>query len=782
MNKLEFSSRHLTVVESYSNLGALAAKMAAWNNDPKHKILGPIGARVVGFVGAIFASLADFFMHLALASGKSPASISVLPFRAGFKLPRDLHLSSPLVHLMQSIHGFFHTFIAPLLMLIDPDRAYRMSNKTEAELHFHKNQAEALKQQVKAQDLQIDNLSKITKHLNGEIEKLDQEVEKLKVEIKDAKGDVTKLQQELSDKSNEVQALITKKNEQDQQVKELTEQKALLEKELSEQTKKMQESQASKLDLAQRLTLLTDQKDQYEQSLNQKEADLQAALKDSEAKSQSIKNLESEIKECKDIIVDLKNELRVCHEQLKLKLKEDPHSKTVKSLEDQLAIQKKQIEEATSRSEQTQWQLTALQNEKIALKQQLDDINHRYSQLKSEMQTKEKLLGLAEETQESLEKQLGSLQKSLKAKEIDLAILTASDIASEQGIIPPLNLASSALDGSVKEINHVVLNKADEIFGSLSEESPSIPLPPPPPNLGQTSKTSFSLEEQGEQALSVNGSLLEAIRKAADLKNRVGSKDSMRQTDKIALQLELKHKKKVDIYFEQRSKGGIANIKRYIKEILDFLDEALKNKEVEALEKLNKEQLIADEKLSQSNLFMSFIPGLNNADDFKGALLKYIDYFENFLKYTQVRMDVIIKAAEEQKKVDDAAQEALRAEKAKKEEEINRIKKGLLKKEDALKSLEFKKGNYKKYADDPEEFIDVLNDLNEKSYVSRNKTNVYISQRTDKKMNNLSDLQSAIKTLTESILKSPQAYYQPTDDYKLIVDIVKWINDQEYKR
>ncbi|MBN9378285.1 MAG: hypothetical protein BGO14_06435 [Chlamydiales bacterium 38-26] len=779
MSKIEFSSHHLTAVESHSNLGALAAKMAAWNNDPKHKILGPIGARVVGFVGAIFASLADFFMHLALASGKSPASLAVLPFRAGFKLPRDLHLSSPLVHLMQSIHGFFNTFIAPLLMLIDPDRAYRMSNKTEAELHFHKKHAEALKQQVKAQNLQIDNLSKITKHLNGEIEKLDQEVEKLKGEIKDVNGDFTKLQQELDEKKDEIQELTTKKNAHDEQLKELGHQKDLLEKQLAEHVKKQQESQTATLDLAQKMTLLRDQKDQFEQSLKQKEDELHAALKESEEKSQCIKNLESEIENYKNTLADVKKELQECHEQLKGRLKENSDSTTVKDLQGKLEIQKKQIEEATKKSNQTQLQLTALQNEKIALKQQLDDLHHKYSQLKGEIETKEKLLGIAEQTQENLETQLGSLQKSLKNKEIDIAILTASNEDSEPYIVPPLNLSSSVLDGSVKEINHEVLNKADQIFGSLSEESSNIPLPPPPPNLGQTSKTSFSLEEQGAQALSVNGSLLDAIRKAADLKNMVGSKDAMRQTDKIALQLELKHKKKVDIYFEQRSKGGIANIKRYIKEILEFLDEALQNKDVEALGKLNKEQLIADEKLSGSNLFMSFIPGLNNADDFKGALLKYIDYFENFLKYAQVRMDVIIKAAEEQKKVDDAAQEALRAEKAKKEEEINRIKNGLLKKEEALKPLEFKKGYFKKYADEPEEYIDVLSEM---SVVPLSKTNVYISQRTNKKINTLTELQTTIKTLTESIKKSSEVYYKPTEEYRVIKDIVEWINEREYKR
>lgn len=779
MSKIEFSSHHLTAVESHSNLGALAAKMAAWNNDPKHKILGPIGARVVGFVGAIFASLADFFMHLALASGKSPASLAVLPFRAGFKLPRDLHLSSPLVHLMQSIHGFFNTFIAPLLMLIDPDRAYRMSNKTEAELHFHKKHAEALKQQVKSQNLQIDNLSKITKHLNGEIEKLDQEVEKLKGEIKDVNGDFTKLQQELDEKKDEIQELTTKKNAHDEQLKELGHQKDLLEKQLAEHVKKQQESQTSTLDLAQKMTLLTNQKDQFEQSLKQKEVELQAALNESEAKSQSIENLKLEIEDYKKSLADVRNDLQKCLEQLKGRLKENPESTTIKALQDELERQKKQIEETTKKSAQTEFQLTALQNEKMALKQQLNDIHHKYSQLKGEIETKEKLLGIAEQTQEELEKQLGSLQKSLKNKEIDIAILAASNEDSEPYIVPPLNLSSSALDGSVKEINHEVLNKADQIFGSLSDESSSIPLPPPPPNLGQTSKTSFSLEEQGEQALSVNGSLLDAIRKAAHLKNMMGSKDPMRLTDKIALQLDLKHKKKVDIYFEQRSKGGIANIKRYINEILDFLEEALQNKDVEALGKLSKEQLIADEKLSQSNLFMSFIPGLNNAEDFKGALLKYIDYFENFLKYAQVRMDVIIKAAEEQKKVDDAAQEALRAEKAKKEEEINRIKKGLLKKDEALKPLEFKKGYYKKYADEPEEYVDVMMEM---TVVPLSKTNVYISQRTDKKMNSLSDLQSAIKALTESISKSPDAYYQPTDDYRLMVDIVEWINEREYKR
>lgn len=782
MSKIEFSSHHLTAVESHSNLGALAAKMAAWNNDPKHKILGPIGARVVGFVGAVFASLADFFMHLALATGKSPASLAVLPFRAGFKLPRDLHLSSPLVHLMQSIHGLFNTFIAPLLMLIDPDRAYRMSNKTEAELHFHKKHAEALEQQLQAQNLQIDNLSKITKHLNGEIEKLDQEVEKLKVEINDVNGNFAKLQQELNDKKNEIQELITKKSEHDKLLTELTDQKVLLENELAEQTKMKQESQAATIELAQKMTLLTDQKDQYEQSLNQKEVDLQAALKDQDAKGQWIKKLESEIEDYKNTLANVNKELQACREQLKGKLKEDPHSPTVKALEGKLEIQKKQIEEATKKSHQTQLQLTELQNEKIALKQQLDDIHQKYSHLKVEIDTKEKLLGIAEQTQKNLENQLGSLQKRLKDKEIDLAILTASDGDSEPSILAPLNLASSTLDGSVKELNHEVLNKADQIFGSLSEDSsnsPNIPPPPPLPNLGQTSKTSFSLQEQGEQAKSVNGSLLEAIRKAADLKNAVGSKDAMRQTDKIALQLELKHKKKVDIYFEQRSKGGIANIKRYIKEILEFLDEALQNKDVEALGKLNKEQLIADEKLSGSNLFMSFIPGLNNADDFKGALLKYIDYFENFLKYAQVRMDVIIKAADEQKKVDDAAQEALRAEKAKKEEEINRIKNGLLKKEEALKPLEFKKGYFKKYADEPEEYIDVLSEM---SVVPLSKTNVYISQRTNKKIQTLTELQTTIKTLAESIKKSSEVYYKPTEEYRVIKDIVEWINEREYKR
>jgi hypothetical protein len=93
-------------------------------------ILGPITARVMGVVVIPFSALADVFSHGSLALLKGGIGLILLPYNCvamaffpEHSLPKDLELSSAMVHLMRTIDSLSIGVFLPFLVLLNPTKA-----------------------------------------------------------------------------------------------------------------------------------------------------------------------------------------------------------------------------------------------------------------------------------------------------------------------------------------------------------------------------------------------------------------------------------------------------------------------------------------------------------------------------------------------------------------------------------------------------------------------------------------------------------------------------------
>lgn len=127
MNKVNAASP-FTTLERFSLTAKCTTQMMKWNHAGKCRVAMKIAARIVGCVAVIFAVLTDLFIHHGLTLAKA----LVIPFAIPLKIclrnyPSDLDLSSPIVHLKVAIDCWPKFFLLPILIVIDPDRAYRAS-------------------------------------------------------------------------------------------------------------------------------------------------------------------------------------------------------------------------------------------------------------------------------------------------------------------------------------------------------------------------------------------------------------------------------------------------------------------------------------------------------------------------------------------------------------------------------------------------------------------------------------------------------------------------------
>lgn len=182
-----------TSIERFSLTAKCTQTMMKWNHSDKQRILGQVSARIVGCIAVSLAIIADIFFHLALALSKGSIVWPTKPFKLCFpKIPRDLDVSSPVVHFMFAIDRGTKIASLPFIMIFDPDRAYRgaqtdgISNK---ELLYYKNKLKDLEQgqkNKKEDPLEIARLSKELENMKLQAKKLNEENAKKQADIKGA--------------------------------------------------------------------------------------------------------------------------------------------------------------------------------------------------------------------------------------------------------------------------------------------------------------------------------------------------------------------------------------------------------------------------------------------------------------------------------------------------------------------------------------------------------------------------------------------------------------------
>lgn len=177
----------LTPIERFSLTEKFTHKMTGWNHSVKHPKLGPAGARILGCACVAFTSLADVLIHAALAFGKGAAALSVLALRCCITVPRDLHLSSSLVHLMNAVRSIFNAAILPFICLLNPDRAYRIvhphtiENKKDQNATIENGPTQST-ESIQEKNAKLEDEIKIAKN---DLEKRSEEIEKLNKDLQE---------------------------------------------------------------------------------------------------------------------------------------------------------------------------------------------------------------------------------------------------------------------------------------------------------------------------------------------------------------------------------------------------------------------------------------------------------------------------------------------------------------------------------------------------------------------------------------------------------------------
>ena len=217
--------RPLTALENFSLTEMFTTKMHKWNHDTVHPVLKPIAARIVGCALVAFAALADVLVHAALTLGKTVAAVAVLPFRPFFNLPQDVELSSPLIHLMRSTHSIFNVVILPLLCLLDPDRAYQITQTTNIVKLKHKitKLQQEFNEEQKSNQTVVEVLQKDYIEAQNKIEQLNANIEKLKKETKEP---VNPSLLAISEEEEQIATLIKEKAGFEEQVENLRKEKS----------------------------------------------------------------------------------------------------------------------------------------------------------------------------------------------------------------------------------------------------------------------------------------------------------------------------------------------------------------------------------------------------------------------------------------------------------------------------------------------------------------------------------------------------------------------------
>ncbi|MFQ5729966.1 MAG: hypothetical protein ACE5GN_06365 [Waddliaceae bacterium] len=252
----------------------LTAKLHLWNHSKKHPTLGALGARVVGFISTPVTSAVDTVAHGLFFVGKTVTGVFVSPYnfmarkiQTKYEAPKDLEISSALVHLSRAVGSLFNVALLPFVMLMNPSRGYALTNspkeessekikEKEKKIAELEKKATTLEKDLAEKDKAISRLTPLTSQNATVIAKkqqLEQQLSNVNAELAQLKTQVEKTKQEHA-------------NELAQKQQELTD----LQTKLAEAEKKAAELDAVRADLGTNKT----ERDQLLQTIREKEAEI----------------------------------------------------------------------------------------------------------------------------------------------------------------------------------------------------------------------------------------------------------------------------------------------------------------------------------------------------------------------------------------------------------------------------------------------------------------------------------------------------------------------------
>ncbi|CRX37444.1 hypothetical protein [Estrella lausannensis] len=127
--------RELTRCESFGLAQGLTKTLDAWDQSQNHPVIGKVGARVIGVMVTPVASVIDAIAHLILFGSKLVVATVLLPYNfiatlfiPSIALPKDLEISSSLVHLTRTAESVIGIVTLPVMCIFDPGRASLIAN------------------------------------------------------------------------------------------------------------------------------------------------------------------------------------------------------------------------------------------------------------------------------------------------------------------------------------------------------------------------------------------------------------------------------------------------------------------------------------------------------------------------------------------------------------------------------------------------------------------------------------------------------------------------------
>lgn len=127
--------RRLTRCESFGLNQGLTETLCQWDQSKSYPLTGKVGARAVGVLMTPIVSIIDALVHAILFASKLAVSAALLPYNfvatlfiPSIALPKDLEVSSSLIHLTRVAECIVGAAILPVLSLTDPGRAYSIAN------------------------------------------------------------------------------------------------------------------------------------------------------------------------------------------------------------------------------------------------------------------------------------------------------------------------------------------------------------------------------------------------------------------------------------------------------------------------------------------------------------------------------------------------------------------------------------------------------------------------------------------------------------------------------
>lgn len=354
---MEIRHKPLTRVENFSITAKFTKKMSDWNHSAQHPKLGPLAARVIGLVCAAFVALADVFIHVALMLAKCVAAVSVLPFRLCIRFNRDFDLSSPLVHLIKTVHSLFNVAILPLLCFGSPDRAYLLTQPNSS----IEDQKKLIKEHEKYTQLNLDYNTRVN------------DIEKINNDLKIAE-----------------ERIVAEKAQKEQEIEELKGKKKNLEEQIEAIKNGLPQDQLNAI-----RALVEVESQEVINGLNNQIQNLNQQIA---AANLSIENAQREIDPLKYQIAALENQKANLNKEI------EERDRKQKEEIDEL---KKKHEESTQDADKSKRRTQVFAQQYSKLKNTYDEQTKELEKLKEEFEDQKYLLGLKEENKKKKEKNTG---------------------------------------------------------------------------------------------------------------------------------------------------------------------------------------------------------------------------------------------------------------------------------------------------------------------------------------------------------------------------------------